>query len=351
MPSVRSSISTSRFVLLVGVGALALLLLLELAFRLLPVSSSTRAGYHIAPRILTYPPGHRFTIATGWDLRNAHTYAANNYGFVALHDFQRDPRAIALIGDSFVEANMLDYEDRVDAHLEQATGRPVYAMGGPGSSLLDYAERARFAAENFGTRDFVIIAERFDVRQTLCGSGNVDGPCLDPKTLEPQTELTPPPGLAKRVLRESALAQYLFSQLRFNPAQLVARLRGELHKAPSAPRQRPAPDAAAAAARTDAIIDAFLTALPREPGVRFVLAVDADRQALAQGRMPDEPERTRLIERCRAAGLTVVDLASVFARHYESSPLALEIGPYDGHWNPLATRLVADAVTQSGGLR
>ncbi len=350
MPSVRSSTSISRLALLFAAGGLALLFALELAFRLLPVSTSTRAGYHIAPRILTYPPGHRFTIATGWDLRNAHTFTANNYGFVARQDFVPNPRAIALIGDSFVEANMLDPDARVDAHLEQLTGRPVYAMGGPGSSLLDYAERARFAANNFGIRDFVLVIERYDVRQTLCGSGNVDGPCLDPQTLAPKTELTPPPGLAKSLLRESALAQYLFSQIRFNPARVMAHLHDSLDQAPAAPRLSREPDAAEQTRRTDAIIDAFLAALP-QGDVRVTLAVDADRRALARGQASHEPERERLIARARDAGLAVVDLAPVFARHLQSSPLALEVGPYDGHWNSLATRLVAEAVDARGALR
>ena len=348
MQSVRSSISISRAALLFAAGALALLLALELAFRLLPVSTSTRAGYYIAPRIVTYPPGHRFTIATGWDLRNAHTFRANNYGFVARHDFEPNPRAIALIGDSFVEANMLAPEARVDAHLEQLTGRPVYAMGGPGSSLLDYAERARFAADEFGIRDFVLVIERYDVRQTLCGSGNVDGACLDPTSLEPSTELAPTPGTAKRLLRESALAQYLFSQIRFNPARFIA----ELRDAPGVPPATTGePDGALDAMRTDAIIDAFLEALPQDGGIRHTLVFDADRKALARGRPAQEPERERLIARSRKAGLTVVDLAPVFSGHLQSSPLALEVGPYDGHWNALATRLVAQAAFSGGALQ
>ena len=54
-----------------GVGAA--LLMLELLFRLLPVSTSTETAYNTDPLILNYPPYHRWTAATGWDLRNAQT--------------------------------------------------------------------------------------------------------------------------------------------------------------------------------------------------------------------------------------------------------------------------------------
>lgn len=343
MPSVRSSTSTSRLALFALAGAVALLLVLELLLRLFPVASATHAGYYVAPRILTYPPGHRFTIATGWDLRNAHTHTANNFGFLARHDFVRNPDAVALIGDSFIEANMLAPEARVDAHLESLLGRPVYAMGGPGSSLLDYAERVRFAVERFAIHDFVLVIERYDVPQTLCGSNNVHGPCVDPRTLRPRTELMPRAGALKSLMRESALAQYLFSQLRFDPARVVANLRATVDAADATPRLRSKPRPTDWRQQTEAVIDAFLAALPRDDGIRYTLLFDADRKALANGDRPTEPGRARLMARCREAGLTVVDLAPVFARHLAASPLALEVGPYDAHWNSLATRLVAEA--------
>ncbi len=89
----------------------------------------------------------------------------------------RTRHAVALIGDSFVEASMLPAQERPGAQLERALvpTRPVYAMGVPGTALLDYAERIRLAHERFGVRDFVLLMERFDVRQSFCGSGNVGG--------------------------------------------------------------------------------------------------------------------------------------------------------------------------------
>ncbi len=99
-------------------GVILALLALELVFRFLPVSSATRTGYHIHPYIISYPPNHRFTTATGWDLKNAHSHKANNYGFLAERDFSYAPEALGLVGDSFVEANMLPARDRLASQLE-----------------------------------------------------------------------------------------------------------------------------------------------------------------------------------------------------------------------------------------
>ena len=112
---------------------MAFVLVGEAACRLLPVSSATLSGYHVDPQILTYPPRHEWTSAFGWDLRNPQRLKSNNFGFVADHDFVRNLNAVALVGDSFVEAGMLAAEDRPAAQLEQrlGAGRPVYALGGP----------------------------------------------------------------------------------------------------------------------------------------------------------------------------------------------------------------------------
>ena len=79
---------------------------------------------------------------------------------------------------------------------------------------------------------------------------------------------------------------------------------------------------------------------------RLVLVLDADRQSLMQGRRPDDPVRRRFTELARTAGAQMVDLEPVFAAHFATSRMALDLGPQDGHFNPLATRLVAAAIAQ-----
>jgi len=332
----------------------------ELLCRVLPVSTATETGYYFDPHILTTPAHHTWTMSTGWDLRNAQRLRSNNFGFASERDFVPDRNAVALIGDSFVEASMLDERDRPGPQLERALGgsRAVYAMGSPGTSLLDYAERIRFAHQRFGIRDFVLLMERGDVQQSLCGSGNSHGPCLDEKTFAPRIELHAPAGGAKRLLRHSALAQYLMSQLKLSAQRLWRQ--AVLQARPAAtPLARHANQSAVPAASTldmsvapaiDAVTSSFFARIApyRETTGRLVIVLDSDRRRIAGGMVSANAERERFMALARAAGAIVVDTQPPFVEQMRHSPLRLEVGPYDGHFNALAVgiiaRLAADAL-------
>lgn len=331
--------STAFFLL----GALLALSAVEASLRLLPVSTSTRTGYYIHPLILTYPPHYKFTVSTGWNLRNAQHHRTNNYGFLTHHDFAPNPQAIALIGDSFVEANMLAEPDRLSGQLESLLGpQPVFALGEPGTSLLDYAERARFARERFGVRNFIFVIERGDVRETLCGSGNIHGPCLNPDTLELRIETQPPAGFLKRIFRESALAQYLFAQIKIDPSALfrspkTAPPLQTQSRRPSGPEDVPLEKA-------DRIIEAFFSSLPRGDGEHFLLIFDSDRDRLLETPTADAPVRNRFIQLVQQAGFEVIDTVPLFRNFLRTTGLSLNVAPFDKHWNREANRLVAEAV-------
>jgi hypothetical protein len=329
-------------------GGLFSLIVLELVFRALPVSTSTQIGYYIDPVILTYPPHHEFTTATGWDLRNAQRHRSNNYGFLTSRDFAPDPRAIALIGDSYVEASMLPEADRLGGKLAQLVPtRPIYVLGGPGSNLLDYAERVRFAAARFQVTDFVILVERGDVRQALCGSGNTHGPCLDPATLTPQIQKLPGPGAVKNVIRHSALAQYVFAQLKVDPGALLTQVNEALTRVPTA---------AAGAQETvvrpgdvplqtvDFIVDTFFQNVRRHGTARIVLIFDCKRDALSSGKSASDPVRDRFMQRAAQHGAAVIDMEPHFRRFVTQAGLSLAVAPTDAHWNREANRLAAEQV-------
>lgn len=336
---------------LAGIGGF--LLLLELLFRVLPVSTSTETGYYTDPLILNYPPHHRWRVATGWDLRNAQRLESNNFGYLASRNFARNEQAVALIGDSFIEASMLAPADRPDAQLERALGsRPVFAMGNPGTALLDYAERIRFAHERFDVRDFVVLMERGDVKQSLCGSGNINARCLDPETLEPRVEKIQPPTKAKQIFRHSALAQYVFGQLKFSPQRLWQQAfpppQSEGKSAPThTTTASKAKTAAPIAPFVDVVTAAFFERIKPYATGKMVIVIDSDRGALSAGQFKPDPSRARFIELARAAGAIVVDTEPLFKAHFTQSPLKLDVGPYDAHLNALGVKLIAQAAAKA----
>lgn len=333
-------------------GMVCFLLLLEIIFRLLPVSTSTATGYYIDPLILSYPPHHRWTTSTGWDLRNVQRLESNNLGYVADHDFAWNDKAVALIGDSFVEASMLAAPDRPGAQLERALGtRPVFAMGNPGTALLDYAERIRFAHTHFGVRDFVVLMERGDVKQSLCASGNINGPCLDQKSLEPRVEKLPAAGTLKRVFRNSALAQYVLGQLKFSPQQLWHRAFPPTHGATAASPDQTRSATLAPPAQTapyiDVVTHAFFERIKPYATGRLVIVIDSDRSTLSKGQLKPDPARARFIRLARASGALVIDTEPLFQAHFARSHLSLDVGPYDGHLNRLGISIIFLAVADA----
>jgi hypothetical protein len=350
-----------------SLGALAVLALLELVLRLLPVSTATQTGYYLDPAILTYPAGHRFTSSAGWDLQHAQRMQANNAGFLAHRDFTPNGEAIALVGDSHIEAAALDAAQRPDAMLEAALGgRPIYGLGSPGTSLLDYAERVRFAAAQWQVQDFVLLIGPGDIRQSLCGSGQIAAPCLDKTTGTPRNELQPAPGTLKRILRHSALAQYLFSQLKISLDAAPAALRqlpvqvipGHLRAgAPGSGASAPAREAAADAALEAASDQVALAFFERvRPHVRGRMLLVLDRPFLPSLRRADfEGDTNRFIAIARAHGAEVLDMAPVYAAHARRSQLLLAVSPQDQHHNALGvkllTRAMADAFQASASAR
>jgi len=341
------------------IGVLTMLLAVEALMQCLPVSSATKTGYHIDPRILTYPPRHTWTVSTGWDLRNSRRLTANNLGFVADRDFAPDPRAIGLVGDSYVEAGMLDPVERPAAQLAALVtrGRPVYAMGGPGSALLDYAERIRLASDRLGVRDFVVVMEAGDIRQALCGSGNVHGPCLDRDSLAAREDLLPGPSLAKRLLRQSALAQYAVGQLKIDGARLYKQaFSGGLGAASDKTATHPpSTDANAAAEQTrrkqmvETVARHFFERIAPYATGQLVLVIDGRRSAAllkddSTALAPLMQERAIFMALARQRGVTVIDAETLYRQHWLKSDLALEVGPYDGHLNRIGVGLLMQAV-------
>lgn len=338
-------------------GVIAMLLALEVLLRLLPVSTATMTGYYLDADLIAYPPGHTWSVSTGWDLRNPQRLRSNTLGFASPDEFERDPDAVVLIGDSYVEASMLNERDRPAQQLRVALAnqRKVYGMGTPGTALLDYAQRLRFAAERLGTTDFVVWLEPGDARQSICGSGNVVSRCLDSVSLLPRIERLPQPSWPKRALRQFALAQYLAGQLKLDPRRLGATAFARHVPLDSVPDQGQAASsrevqALSVSTRSREVVDAVVASFFSEikPYLRGRLLFLADaphRTSVAHGDELDA-ERGYLIKRLRAEGAEVVDLAPIYAMHAGASSLSLVVGPYDHHLNALGVSIVVSEVAR-----
>src|SRR5437763_14488872 len=147
--------------LLLSLASIAFCLLAaEVGLRFLPVSTGL-SGRPVtaADPVLHFTPDRPFTNSLGWNMHNVVHGRVNNAGFVNVQDDVRDgPPLIAVIGDSFIEAQMVPYAESVQGRLAAALKEKfrVYSFAGSGAPLSQYLIWAGFAVREYGARAAII---------------------------------------------------------------------------------------------------------------------------------------------------------------------------------------------------
>ena len=145
-------------------GAFAVVLLavvgMELALRMLPIAKGVHRqnpqSAHSSSRLL---PHHDYTWSLGWDMRHVVHGRTNAMGFISPHEYTADQPAVALLGDSFVEGEMLGYEESLAGRLDAALGgrAQAYNFGMSGAALPHYLGIAREMGEKLRFTGAVVV--------------------------------------------------------------------------------------------------------------------------------------------------------------------------------------------------
>lgn len=356
---------------------------LELVLRALPVAWAPPV--HVptgADPILRYQASTPFTWSIGWDFDRVIHDRTNAEGFVADYDY--DPAAttplVAVVGDSFIEAMQVPFAASLTGRLQHDLGSVgrAYAFAIAGSPASQYIAFARHACEVYRPQRLVINVVGNDFDESVYEHRHRDGLFNLHRKADGSFDwtLTPvqPPGPFEAIARHSALALYLARNVGvprlldiFKVSRANAQGAGSVGIADSVGNTDLIgntgfvgnTEAAAPPARVEegyAVIDWFVDAMGRlcvKPA-DLVLAVDAPRPQIYDERALAEAQtsyfglmRTRLIERARARGFTVVDLVPAFRADWLSNHRRFE-RPSDFHWNEagheVAERAVRDAL-------
>ncbi len=124
-------------------SALLVAVAAEAVLRFLPVEMSPRTlPLNAAAPVLRAPANTRYAHSVGWNFRNPNSGRINNDGFFNDQDYLLDgPRPlIAVIGDSYVEAKMVPYEQTIQGRLAKDLGKSgrVYSFAQSGAPLSQY---------------------------------------------------------------------------------------------------------------------------------------------------------------------------------------------------------------------
>jgi hypothetical protein len=330
----------------------AYLLVAEIVLQFLPVATGLHGvAVNEAQPIFHFEPGREFVYSRGWNLRDAVHGRVNNAGWVNDQDYARDGKLplIAVIGDSYVEAQMVPYAETLQGRLAAALQGKfrVYSFAAAGAPLSEFAVYAAYAVREFGASAVVINIADYDFFDSDAAYRQPPGMWVyegagDDKRLH----LIPyRPGWLRGVVRHSALIRYLLLNLHLDRPLISAHLIAGLTPIGAAAAAEPDPRLAASIG----VIPLFLrdlagrTDLP--PGrVLFVM----DGKHYPQSLVDERTERTRQSFRdaAQASGYDAIDLQPLFLSQYRQQATIFEI-PSDPHWNGEGHAIAAEGVMSS----
>lgn len=333
-------------------GVCGTLLICELLLRALPVNG----GAYTADPDKSWPasrlvPDSSYTFSETWRLRNVHRGRINNFGYAAPYDYVPGSAGVVVIGDSFVESLMNDYDNTLQGILRHKLApQNVMAFGTINAALPHYLGVARLVRRYFAPQWAVIVIIEGDY---------VDGFLKQPGFYHWAPDHTPPIEFTQEVgrsptqklLRTVAVARYVRTNLEFRWSNAI-----KLHRGADA--HPPACVPASLSEADERLIEEYASALPEALGLaasHVVLVFDSDRKAMYAGLSREAAEacprrdvlaRERLMSVAKADGLQVIDTDPIFRRYYAQTGLGVDYMPYDLHWNATGHRLVAEEVAR-----
>lgn len=314
--------------------------------------------------ILHFQPDRQFLWSNGWDFSIVNEVRSNNFGFINDVDYttEHTPPLLALIGDSYVEALMVPFEDTVTGRLADHLGDAarVYSFGVSGASLSQYLVYADYVRQTFSPDSMVILVIGNDFDESLKKYRYAPGhhAFAENSTGELVLErMDYSPSVFTRLSRTSALGRYFAINMEL-PARLK-RLPRILMK-----EDEDTHFVGNTSSKVDSVrfgdsrraVDAFLDALPASSGLRptqISFIVDGMRRQLyddaalesAKGSYFDLMRRY-FIGAGTERGYEVIDMQPVFRDHYAHHERRFEY-PQDMHWNSLGHEKCFEVILQS----
>jgi hypothetical protein len=344
--------------------------LLEVIFRILPVSDSLKTQVvNDEHPIVHFKKNREVTLQTGANFSHWVQKKSNNFGYLSDVDFhpasEIQSNRVVVIGDSFVEASQVANEDTFHHRLMKIYPlKKFYPIGVSGAPLSQYLAFAQFSEDNFKPSQYIFVIILNDFIQSWLKYENAARLHFfdDNEKLVRQDYS---PSFKKIIARESALVRYLVLDLKIQE-RIVEWTEGPNQEI----TQTNSKEINNLKSEADAMLDKetkyafragelFLEELARIVGQKPVLLVlDGDRNDIYRGgsstrditTYPNRAYQHLVNESQRYSNLSVLDMHPEFRKHWRSFQQRFDFS-YDYHWNELGHGKVADAIIKSGFIR
>ena len=346
------------------IGIIFSFILIEGALWFFPVNESLRtSAVNGNNPVIRSEPNHTITWSKFPDFSMVNTVRINNYGFTNNQDYSIEDSSplIAVIGDSYVEALMVPYEEtgfgRMAKHLEKKAR--VYSFGRSGAPLSQYLAYAKWVRENFHPKKmiFVIIGNDFDeslLKYKSAGGLHYFKENGDDLELV-RVDYTPNP--LARFITHSKVAMYLLTNIQIQNHLKRLFTRFSAAETDTFVGQTNASTAPQRLTDSKKAVDTFFKLLPEAAGLApkdICLVVDGIRPNLYD---PSDLAKTTdsyfsvlreyFIDQAGKDEYLTIDLQPIFIDNYKTQGQKFEFEK-DGHWNSHGHDIFFQAVKKSG---
>jgi hypothetical protein len=343
-------------------------LVLEVGLRFFPVAWAPDVWRPtLDDTMQRYEPNETFTWSHEWNFQDIVRGRTNAQGWIADYDYDAKASTplLAVVGDSYVEALRVPFAETVTGRLQvemESRGR-VYAFAQSGAPLSQYVAYANYACTHFHPDRMVVTTVGNDYDESVVTHRKRNGFFhLYPRSgggFDYKLTPLPPPGIAQRILRHSALALYLIRNVGITG--VLDRLGFEVHAALADPSPfvgNTSSDANPARVKEgEDVVAWFVTELSRaaclEPK-NIVIVVDAMRPEIYMGEDVLTAARVAYFSRMRETlmaaakerGYVVVDMEPHFRAAYARDGRRFEFIK-DWHWSAHGHEVVTAAVREA----
>lgn len=348
---------------------MAIGILLEVGLRMLPVQENM--GWMPVNKgnpVRRFEPNRTFTWSKDWNLSLVNQLRSNNYGFISTIDYDQSSKIplTAVIGDSFIEASMVDQTRTVVAVLNKKYegSRRFYAFAASGTQLSTYIAYAQYAKKEFRPDHYIFLLVGNDFDESLPSSGIYPGyhyfieDTMGHLTLKRADYEV---GLFRKIIRKSALFMYLHGNLQVGHRLRIlwTRMKDAISgRKPEYVGQTSASVDSRIEADSKRAIDTFFRMLKDSCGVpreNILIGIDGMRPQLYNAADLKKAEesyfshmRKYVLSKAHELGHPVIDMQPVFDQDYAVNKLFFEYYQYrDGHWNERAHGLFAQQIINS----
>ena len=345
-----------NFLLLTVPSIIIILLLFELVFRfVIPAANKPDLYFDQKEQLIHFNNSTNTTglYTAGKFAQQKGRWSVNNYGWNSPVNYQpkKDGKLrIAVIGDSFIEALMVDNTKTYPSLLAKVSPRPweVYAFGISGAPLSQYLHMSRYVAKTFDPDVLVINIVYNDFDESLSDfKDKYYFKKLDVGANNSVKETTPMPyklTFDKKLIKRSALMRYFYINL-----QLRYTL-DELFKDKSTKNVNANVSVDPIYAQRDKINVAvnymFNKFRTENPGKKIVLVMDGPRFDIYDNKLSTSNVLflNQMVARSAAANhLDFIDLTNVFASDFKKNHKRFNSN-FDSHWDEYGHKLVADTL-------